>query len=156
MINKFRRRIQGIVKIRIGSWSLIKSSKEQTKAQKIGPISIKVKISVRWFVGNKKGRSCDVKILKARWSTKCRNPNLGLATKVKACKNAEQEGDPADTSYAPGSAGERQRMSSHTLKWTPTWGVGVLMDSGIFKEWLQRSKPIELKSSLYHWKDIET
>jgi len=43
MINKFRRRIQGVVKIRIESWSLIKSSREQTKAQKIGPISIKVK-----------------------------------------------------------------------------------------------------------------
>jgi hypothetical protein len=27
-------------------------------------------------------------------------------------------------------------MNLHTPKWTPTLGVGVLMDSRIFKEWL--------------------
>jgi hypothetical protein len=30
------------------------------------------------------------------------------------------------------------------------------MDSRIFREKLQGSKPIGLKSSLYHWKSIET
>jgi hypothetical protein len=30
------------------------------------------------------------------------------------------------------------------------------MDSRIFKERLQGSKPIRLKKSLYHWKAIET
>jgi hypothetical protein len=35
-------------------------------------------------------------------------------------------------------------------------GVGVLVDSRIFRERLQGSKPIALKGSLYHWKDIET
>jgi hypothetical protein len=34
-------------------------------------------------------------------------------------------------------------------------GVGVLVDSQIFREQLQGLKPIPLKSSLYHWKDIE-
>jgi hypothetical protein len=35
-------------------------------------------------------------------------------------------------------------------------GVGVPMDFQIFKAQLQGSKPIALKSSLYHWKAIET
>jgi hypothetical protein len=35
-------------------------------------------------------------------------------------------------------------------------GVGVPMDSQIFRAQLQGSKPIGLKNSLYHWKDIET
>jgi hypothetical protein len=35
-------------------------------------------------------------------------------------------------------------------------GVGVSVDSRIFKEWLQGSKPITLRNSLYHWKYIET
>jgi hypothetical protein len=47
-------------------------------------------------------------------------------------------------------------MNSHISKATPTWGIGVPKDSQIFREWLQRSKPIGLKSSLYHWKVIET
>jgi hypothetical protein len=35
-------------------------------------------------------------------------------------------------------------------------GVGVRMDSQIFRERLQGLKPIALRSSLYHWKAIET
>jgi hypothetical protein len=35
-------------------------------------------------------------------------------------------------------------------------GVGILMDSQIFKVQLQGTKPIALKSSSYHWKAIET
>jgi len=45
-----------------------------------------------------------------------------------------------------------REWTPHTPKWTPTLGIGVLMDFGIFKEQLQGSKPIGLKSSLYHWK----
>jgi hypothetical protein len=41
-------------------------------------------------------------------------------------------------------------MNPHTPKWAPTLGVGLSIDSRIFKEQLQRSKPIALKSSLYH------
>jgi hypothetical protein len=33
----------------------------------------------------------------------CRNPSLGLATKVKACKSARQEEDPRGTFYTLGS-----------------------------------------------------
>jgi hypothetical protein len=47
-------------------------------------------------------------------------------------------------------------MNPHILKWTPTLGVGVLMDSWIFRENLHGWKPIEWRYSLYHWKDIET
>jgi hypothetical protein len=34
----------------------------------------------------------------------CRNPKLGLVTKVKGCKVAGQEGDPGVTSHASKSA----------------------------------------------------
>ncbi len=47
-------------------------------------------------------------------------------------------------------------LNLHTPKWTPTLGVGVLMDSQIFIERLQGSKPIRLKNSLYHWKALGT
>jgi hypothetical protein len=45
-------------------------------------------------------------------------------------------------------------MNPHTPKWTPTLGVGVPMDSWIFKGWLQGSKHIILGNSLYHWKAL--
>jgi len=48
------------------------------------------------------------------------------------------------------SVGECERMNLHTSKWASTLGVGVPMDSQIFKEQLQNSKPMRLKSSLYH------
>jgi len=45
-------------------------------------------------------------------------------------------------------------MNCHTPKWTPILGVGIPMNSRIFRVWLQRSKPIGLKSFLYHWKKV--
>ncbi len=57
--------------------------------------------------------------------------------------------------HALGSARECEGMDPHTPKATPTWGVGVSVDSQIFKKRLQGSKPIALRSSLYHWKSIE-
>ncbi len=86
----------------------------------------------------------------------CHNPSFGLATKARACKSAGQEGGPKGTSYTPGSVGECERISLHTPKWALIWGVGVSMDSWIFKEQLQESKPTRLKSYLYHWKALET
>jgi hypothetical protein len=47
-------------------------------------------------------------------------------------------------------------MNLDTPKWAPTLGVGVPMDFRIFKERLQGSKLIRLKTSLYHWKYLET
>jgi hypothetical protein len=47
-------------------------------------------------------------------------------------------------------------MNPHTPKWAPTLGVGVSMDSKIFRGQLQGSKFIGLKSSLYHWKVFRT
>jgi hypothetical protein len=52
--------------------------------------------------------------------------------------------------------GECEGMNLHIPKWTPTLGVGVPMDSRIFKENSQGSKPIGLKLYLYHWKDLGT
>jgi len=86
----------------------------------------------------------------------CRNPSLGLATKAKTCKGAGQTGSPWVTSHAPESVRKCDGMNPHTPKWTPTLGVGVPMDSWIFRERLQGSKPIGLKNSLYHWKYFGT
>jgi hypothetical protein len=79
----------------------------------------------------------------------CCNLSLGFMTKVGACKGAGQEGSPRVTSHALGSVGFKP-------KGAPTLGVGVPVDSRIFREQLHGSKPNELKSSLYHWKAFGT
>jgi hypothetical protein len=58
--------------------------------------------------------------------------------------------------HTPRSVKECEGINPHTPKGTPTLGVGVPMDSRIFRVRLQGSKPIDLKSSLYHWKVIKT
>jgi hypothetical protein len=50
---------------------------------------------------------------------------------------------------------ENVRMNTHTPKWIPMLGVGVPVDSQNIRERLQRSKPLALRSSLYHWTVIE-
>ncbi len=85
----------------------------------------------------------------------CHNPNLGLATKVKVCEGVGQEWSLEVTFHVPRSVGECEGTIFHTAKWAPTLGVGVPLDSQIFKEQLQRSKPIGLKSSLYHLNILE-
>jgi hypothetical protein len=47
-------------------------------------------------------------------------------------------------------------MNPHTPKGVSTLGVGVPMDSRMFRKLFQGSKPNELRSYLYHWKAIET
>jgi len=86
----------------------------------------------------------------------CCNPSLGLMTKTRACKGASWEGSSGVTSHASKSVGKCERMNPHTPKWTFTLGVGILMDFRSFRDRLQGSKPIELKSSLYHWKVLRT
>jgi len=51
---------------------------------------------------------------------------------------------------------ESEGIDPHTPKGTPTLGVGVSVDSRIFKGRLQASKLNGLKSSLYHWKALGT
>jgi len=107
----------------------------------------------------------------------CRNPNLGFMTKARGCKGAGQEWccNPSSrlvtkvrtykgvgqewssgiTFHVFGSAKECEGMNPHTPKWTPILGVGVPMDSQIFKGWLQGSKLIGSKSSLYYWNFLE-
>jgi hypothetical protein len=78
-----------------------------------------------------------------------RNPSLGLVTKARACKIAGQE-------RKPRSERKCEEMNHHTPKGVSTLGVGVPMDSQMFRERLQGSKFNGLRSSLYHWKAIET
>ncbi len=55
----------------------------------------------------------------------CRNPNLGLTTKRKACKSAGQEKSLGVTFHAPKSAKECEGMNLHTPKGIPTLGIRV-------------------------------
>jgi hypothetical protein len=84
------------------------------------------------------------------------DPSLGLMIKARACKGEGQEGSTWATSHAPESVGECEGMNLHTPKWALTLGVGVMMDSQIFREQLQGTKPIGLRSSSYHWKALGT
>jgi hypothetical protein len=77
-----------------------------------------------------------------------RNPSLGFVTKAKACEGAGQEWSPGITFYAPENVGKCEGMNPDTPKWTPILGIRISMDSQIFIEQLQGSKPIGLKSSL--------
>jgi len=86
----------------------------------------------------------------------CYNPSLGLTTKARAGKGAGQEWSPEITFHVLGSVGKCEGMNLHTPKWTLTLGVGVPMDSRIFRGWLQRSKLIGLKSFIYCWKALGT
>jgi len=70
----------------------------------------------------------------------CHNPSLELMTKARACKVVGQKGSPGANPHIP--------------KGASTLGVGVSVDSWIFKEQLQGSKSNGLKSYLYHWKAI--
>jgi hypothetical protein len=56
-----------------------------------------------------------------------------------------------------GSVSESVREWTHTLpSGFSTLGVGIPMESQIFKEWFEGSKFIGLKFSLCHWKSLET
>jgi hypothetical protein len=63
----------------------------------------------------------------------CWNLSLGLATKVRACKGAGQVWMLRITFHVPEGVGKCEGMSPHIPKWTPTLGVGVSMDSRIFR-----------------------
>jgi hypothetical protein len=53
------------------------------------------------------------------------NPNLGFATKARACKGAGQEGSLRVTSHALVSTKECEGMNLHIPKWTPILGIEV-------------------------------
>ncbi len=57
----------------------------------------------------------------------CHNPSLGLATKARGCKVAGQE-------RKPESERKCERLNPHTPKGAPTLGIGVPMDSRMFRE----------------------
>ncbi len=63
-----------------------------------------------------------------------RKPSLGLATKARACKVVGQKGSPGVMSHAFGNVGKCEGMNLHTPKGASALGVGVPMDSQIFRE----------------------
>jgi len=80
---------------------------------------------------------------------KCRNLSVGLVTKARVCKVASQKRKPENERKCEG-------MNLHTPKGISTLGVGIMVDSRMFREQFQGSKLNGLKSFLYHWKFIET
>jgi len=58
-------------------------------------------------------------------------------TKAKGCKVVSQEGSLGVMPHAPMSARKCEEIGIHTPKGTPTLGVGVPMDSQMFREQLQ-------------------
>jgi len=88
--------------------------------------------------------------------SQCRDLNFGLRTKVRVCKCAGKKGSPSVTFHAPGNVGKCEGMNPYILKWAPTLGVGVPMDSRIYKNMSQGPKFIGLKNFLYHWKFFKT
>jgi len=65
---------------------------------------------------------------------RCHNLSLGLATKARANKVVGQEGNPGVMPHALGNARECEGIDLHTPKGTLTLGVGVSVDSQMFKE----------------------
>jgi hypothetical protein len=66
-----------------------------------------------------------------------------------------QKGDSGVISHVPGSAKSVREWTFTLPSELPCWELESQMDSQIFKAWLQGSKLIVLKISLYHWKVIE-
>jgi hypothetical protein len=77
----------------------------------------------------------------------CHNLNLMLATKARAYKCAGQEWNMGFSFHVPKSVGKCEGMNPHIpkCKWARTLGVGVLIDSQIFKGKLQGSRLIWLR-----------
>ncbi len=63
------------------------------------------------------------------------NPSLGLTTKARGSQGCGPR-------KKPGSARECEGIDPHTPKGTPTLGVGIPLDSQIFKVRLQGSNPL--------------
>jgi hypothetical protein len=59
--------------------------------------------------------------------------SLGLIIKVRACKGVGREGSLGITSHTFESIGKCEGMNLHAPKWAPTLGVGIIVDSQIFK-----------------------
>jgi hypothetical protein len=64
----------------------------------------------------------------------CRNLSLRLTTKARGCKVVGQEGSLGVMPHAPESARECEGIDPHTPKGTPTLGIGVIVDSRMFRE----------------------
>jgi len=67
-----------------------------------------------------------------------------------------QKGSMGFTFHVFRNVGECEGMNPHPPKVGAHLGVGVPMDSRIFNDQLQGSKPIGLRGSLYHWKVLTT
>jgi hypothetical protein len=85
----------------------------------------------------------------------CCNPSLGLVTKARGCKVVGQKGDPEVTSHALDNAKSVREWTFTLPNELQCWELESQMDLQIFRVRLQGQNS-SLKSSLYHWKVIET
>jgi hypothetical protein len=85
------------------------------------------------------------------WKGFCYNSSLGLTTKARASKGASQKWSLGVTFHALESVRNFEGMNPHTPKWAPILGIGVSMNSQIFRRQLQGSKLIGLFKKLYYW-----
>jgi hypothetical protein len=65
-------------------------------------------------------------------------------TKARGLERCRLKMQPKNHIHILGSVGECEGMNPHIPKWAPTLGVGVLMDSQIFRERFEGSKFIGL------------
>jgi len=94
--------------------------------------------------------------ISTRWlEVQCHNLSFGLATKAREWKDVVSSAIQKSHSHL-WECIKSEGMKSHTPKWIPILQVEVLMDFQIFKEHFVRSKFIELKTFLYHWKTFKT
>jgi len=70
-----------------------------------------------------------LKKLKGNKRNICRNPSFRFATKARACKVVGQKGSPRVKPHALVNARKCEGIDHHTLKGTPTLGLGVPVDS---------------------------
>jgi hypothetical protein len=86
----------------------------------------------------------------------CHNPSFGLVTKVRACKGVCQKWSPGVTFHAPGSVKKCEEWTHTFPSGLPLWELESWWILKSLKGNCRGSKLIELKSSLYHWKVLET
>ncbi len=73
----------------------------------------------------------------------CRNPSLGLATKVRAYEGVGQDWSLGVTFHVPMNVGECEGMNPHTPKWIPTLEVDGLPNfqraiAGVKTHWIKK------------------
>jgi hypothetical protein len=85
----------------------------------------------------------------------CRNLSFGLVNKARGFQGCGPRGKLRSHISCSWECQRVRRNEPSHSQVNSMLGIGVPMDSRIFKAQLQGSNPIGSKSYLYHWKSIE-